>query len=83
MICAPVPEDQALPDAVTREAVDQAIREADHTGIGGAALTPWLLARVAALTDGASVRANIALIVNNARVGGQLARALRRATAGS
>ena len=34
-ICAPVPEDQALPDAVTREAVAQAIREADHTGIGG------------------------------------------------
>ena len=84
VICAPVPEDQALPDAVTREAVEQAIREADHTGIGGAALTPWLLARVAALTDGASVRANIALIVNNARVGGELAGELadRAAAAG-
>jgi pseudouridine-5'-phosphate glycosidase len=76
VICAPVPEDEALPDDRTREAVDQAIREAEHTGIGGAALTPWLLARVAALTDGASVRANIALIVNNARVGGELAREL-------
>ena len=69
VICAPVPEEQALPDAVTREAVDQAIREADHTGVTGAALTPWLLARVAAITDGASVKANIALIVNNATVG--------------
>ena len=76
VICAPVPEEQALPDAVTREAVDQAIREADHTGITGAALTPWLLARVAAITDGASVKANIALIVNNATVGGELASAL-------
>ena len=83
VICAPVPEDQALPDAVTREAVAQAIREADHTGIGGTALTPWLLARVAALTDGASVRANVALIVNNARVGGELARALGDARPGS
>ena len=76
VICAPVPEDRALPDAVTREAVDQAIREADNTGVGGAALTPWLLARVAAITDGASVKANIALIVNNAKVGGELAGAL-------
>ena len=76
VICAPVPEEQALPDAVTREAVDQAIREADHTGVTGAALTPWLLARVAAITDGASVKANIALIVNNAKVGGELAGAL-------
>ena len=76
VICAPVPEEHALPDAVTREAVDQAIREADHTGITGAALTPWLLARVAAITDGESVKANIALIVNNARVGGELAGAL-------
>ena len=76
VICVPVPEEQALPDAVTREAVDQAIREADHTGVTGAALTPWLLARVAAITDGASVKANIALIVNNAKVGGELAGAL-------
>jgi pseudouridine-5'-phosphate glycosidase len=44
--------------------------------VGGAALTPWLLARVAAITDGASVKANIALIVNNAKVGGELAGAL-------
>jgi pseudouridine-5'-phosphate glycosidase len=36
-------------------------------------LTPWLLARVAELTEGASVRANTALIVNDARVAGQIA----------
>jgi pseudouridine-5'-phosphate glycosidase len=76
VICVPVPEERALSDAVTREAVDQAIREADHTGVTGAALTPWLLARVAAITDGASVKANIALIVNNAKVAGELAGAL-------
>ena len=77
MICTPVPEDHALPDDLTRAAVDQAIREADNTGVSGAALTPWLLARVAAITDGASVKANIALIVNNAKVGGELAGALQ------
>ena len=42
----------------------------------GPALTPWLLARIAELTDGASVRANTALIVNDARVAGQIAVAL-------
>jgi pseudouridine-5'-phosphate glycosidase len=39
-------------------------------------VTPWLLARVAALTDGASVVANTSLILNNARVAGELAAAL-------
>jgi pseudouridine-5'-phosphate glycosidase len=39
-------------------------------------VTPWLLARVAEITHGASVKANIALIVNNARVAGELAGAL-------
>jgi pseudouridine-5'-phosphate glycosidase len=58
---------------MVREAVDQAVREADHTGVTGPALTPWLLARVAALTGGASVAANTSLIINDAMVGGQLA----------
>jgi pseudouridine-5'-phosphate glycosidase len=78
VICNPVPEADALDDRVAREAIEQAIREAEHTGVTGAAVTPWLLARVAAITDGASVRANIALIVDNARVAGELAGALRR-----
>ena len=76
LVCVPVPEADALPDDVTRDAVEQAIREADHTGIGGPELTPWLLARIAALTDGASVAANTALIVNNAAIAGELAVAL-------
>ena len=73
VICVPVPADVAVPDDVARSAVDRAIRDADAAGIGGPALTPWLLARVAVLTDGASVRANTALIVNDARVAGEIA----------
>ena len=76
LACVPVPAADALDDTISRDAIAQAVREADHTGIGGAALTPWLLARVAALTDGASVRANTALILNNASVAGELAAAL-------
>jgi pseudouridine-5'-phosphate glycosidase len=78
VICNPVPEADALDDDLSREAIEQAIREAEHTGISGAAVTPWLLARVARLTDGASVKANVALIVNNAKTGGELAGALLR-----
>ena len=76
VICNPVPEADALPLDVARAAIEQAIREADEAGISGAAVTPWLLARVAEITGGASVKANIALITNNARVAGELAGAL-------
>ncbi|HEX7949648.1 MAG TPA: pseudouridine-5'-phosphate glycosidase [Candidatus Limnocylindrales bacterium] len=73
VVCVAVPADDALPDEAARVAVDRAIRDADEAGIAGPELTPWLLARVATLTAGASVRANTALIVNDARVAGQLA----------
>jgi pseudouridine-5'-phosphate glycosidase len=73
LVCVPVPAEAALPDDVARDAVDRAVAEASAAGIGGPALTPWLLARIADLTGGASVRANTALIVNDARVAGQLA----------
>ena len=73
LVCVPVPADQALPDDVARNAVARAIADADAAGIGGPALTPWLLARIAELTNGASVRANTALIVNDAREAGRLA----------
>ena len=52
--------------------------DADDAGIGGPDLTPWLLARVAELTNGAAVRANTALIVNNARVAAEIAGQLGR-----
>jgi len=73
LLCVPVPSDAALPEDVARDAVEQAIAEAEASAVHGPALTPWLLARVAVLTEGASVRANTALIVNDARVAGQIA----------
>ena len=76
LLCVPVPADVALPEAVARDAVQRANADAEAAGIHGPDLTPWLLARIATITDGASVRANTALIVNNARVAGQLAAAL-------
>jgi pseudouridine-5'-phosphate glycosidase len=76
LVCVPVPEHAALSSEAASDAVERAVREADAAGVGGPALTPWLLARIAELTDGASIRANTALIVNDARVAGELAVAL-------
>ena len=73
VLCVPVPADAALPDEIAQRVAEQAAREADAAGVRGPALTPWLLARIAAITDGASVRANTALIVNDALVAGWIA----------
>ena len=77
LVCVPVPVAEALPGHVARDAVERAVREADDALLHGPALTPWLLNRIAELTYGASVRANTALIVNDARVAGKLAVALQ------
>ena len=78
LVCVPAPAAEALPGDLARAAVERAVREAEAAAIHGPATTPWLLARIAELTDGASIRANTALIVNDARVAGQLAVALGR-----
>jgi pseudouridine-5'-phosphate glycosidase len=73
LVCVPVPEADALPGDVARAAVERAINEATQAGVSGPELTPWLLARIAILTHGASIRANTALIVNDAGFAGALA----------
>ena len=76
LFTVPVPDGHELAPHAAEHAIDQATREADERGIHGKAVTPFMLARVAELTDGAARRANLALLVNNARVGGQIASAL-------
>ncbi|HET9521337.1 MAG TPA: pseudouridine-5'-phosphate glycosidase [Candidatus Limnocylindrales bacterium] len=73
LVCVPVPAADALPRATARNAIDEAIADSEGAGVSGPELTPWLLARIATITAGASVRANTALIVNNARVAGVIA----------
>ncbi len=76
VVAVPAPEAEALPEGPMEAAIAQAIAEAEAGGVRGKKLTPFLLARVADLTGGASRRANIALLLNNGRVGGQIAAAL-------
>jgi pseudouridylate synthase len=76
VLSTPVPEAAAMAraeiDAVTRQALD----EAREQGISGKAVTPFLLARIKALTGGRSLATNIALVKHNAEVGARLALAL-------
>jgi pseudouridine-5'-phosphate glycosidase len=78
LLCVPVPAEDELPRPEAVAVIARATAEAETAGIRGPALTPWVLRRVADLTDGRSVRANTALIINDARVAGRLAGALAR-----
>ncbi|MBX5456097.1 MAG: pseudouridine-5'-phosphate glycosidase [Thermogemmatispora sp.] len=75
LVCSPVPVEAALPAEQVEAAIAAALARAEAQGISGAALTPFLLRRVAETTGGASLRANCALLVNNARVAARIARA--------
>jgi len=76
LFTVPIPVEFELPNAQAEAAIQQATDEADANGISGKALTPFVLGRVKVLTDGASMASNEALLVNNARVAGQIAKAL-------
>lgn len=73
LITVPVPETDALSNDAAEAAIEQATREADERGIHGKALTPFVLGRVVELTGGASLRANRALLINNAGVAARIA----------
>jgi pseudouridine-5'-phosphate glycosidase len=76
LITVPVPEKDELPRAEAEAAIAQATQLADEAGITGAAITPFVLAKIAELTNGRSLRANISLLLNNARVATLIAQAL-------
>lgn len=76
LVTVPVPEADELPRGIAEEAITRATWLADEAHVSGAAVTPFILAKVAELTGGRSKRANIALLLNNARVAAQIARAL-------
>lgn len=78
LVAVPVPDEHELPAEQMAAAIGQALREAADRGIKGKALTPFLLARISELTGEASLRANLALLENNARIAAQIAVALAK-----
>lgn len=79
LVTVPVPEADEFNPTEAEEAISRATKEADEAGIQGPASTPWLLRRVSELTDGRSLKANLALLRNNSRVAGRIAFALANA----
>lgn len=78
LIANPVPEVDEIPASEMAGFIDQALREADTAGVQGKAVTPWLLSRMLDITGGRSLKTNIALVENNARVAAAIAVALAK-----
>lgn len=80
LIANPIPESDALDPATIDGTIAAAVKEAEQKGISRKALTPFLLQRIFEMTEGVSLKANIALVKNNAKVAAQIAVALARLT---
>ena len=78
LVCNPIPADAEIPADTIAPVIDRALADAAAAGVTGKPLTPFLLARIAAATAGASVRANRALALHDATVAARLALALSR-----
>jgi pseudouridine-5'-phosphate glycosidase len=76
LIANPIAEAHALPAADVEALIETASREAEAAGVKGKNLTPFLLARLGALSGGASLEANVALIRSNAGLAARVAVAL-------
>jgi pseudouridine-5'-phosphate glycosidase len=76
VIANPIPAAHALDDREIESVIEEALSEMNDAGITGKDTTPFLLAKIAERTDGRSLRANIELVVNNARLAAEIAKAL-------
>jgi pseudouridine-5'-phosphate glycosidase len=78
LVCLPLSPSDELPSSRVGPAIQQARQEASDQGIHGQELTPYLLRRLTELTDGASMQANLKLLVQNAGLAGEIAGQMSR-----
>lgn len=78
LVANPIPAEAEIARDVIGPVIEAALAEAQAQGIAAKAVTPFLLQRIFELTDGRSLAANIALVLNNARLGAAIAVALAR-----
>ncbi|MGW6917455.1 pseudouridine-5'-phosphate glycosidase [Kitasatospora sp. NPDC054939] len=74
-IANPIPEGDEIPAERISAIIDRALADMDELGIKGKEATPYLLGRIVEITGGDSLKANIALVKNNARLGARIATA--------
>lgn len=74
LVANPIPEEYAMPTDEINKAISEALAEMDAKGIHGKECTPFLLAKIAEITEGKSLDSNIRLVFNNAAVGCEIAK---------
>lgn len=77
LVANPIPGVESISGSEMEPIITKASAEAVERGIHGQALTPFLLGRISELTGGRSLRANLALLLNNARLAAQIAREIK------
>jgi len=73
LVANPLPADEQLDPALHERVIDEALQAAEDQGVHGKAITPFLLERLHRETHGESLRANIALVMRNAALAGEIA----------
>lgn len=73
VIANPIPAENAMEKQYIDQAISNALADAERDGITGKEISPFLLERIASVTEGDSLRANIALVKNNARLAAEIA----------
>lgn len=76
LVACPIPTEAEIPAEDMETTIREALLECEAKGINGKRVTPYLLDRVKTLTDGRSLEANGKLVLNNAAIGGQIAKHL-------
>lgn len=73
LVANPIPKADEIARDVLAPHIEQALAEADAQGVAAKEVTPFLLARIFELTEGRSLQANIALVLNNAALAAEIA----------
>lgn len=76
LVANPIPAEAEIPREIIMPLIETALADAEAAGISAKAVTPFLLSRIYELTGGRSLEANIALVLNNARLAAEIASAL-------
>lgn len=77
LVANPIPTGDAIPASDLTSILEEASEDAQAKHVHGQELTPFLLQRINELTKGKSMQANLALLLNNARLAAQIAKAVR------
>ena len=79
LVANPIPVSDEIARAQIMPVIETALTEAEAQGISAKNVTPFLLQRIFELTEGRSLVANIALVLNNARLGAAIAKEISAA----